>query len=230
MNPPKLDGVEVWKQLEDVLAPRFKLSVLDRAVYFHLLRHTCLEGKLRLRFTIVWLANNLGITCRRARQSVRRLVDIGALHLIERSNIGHVVDVRLPQQLCPAHSNQSALAGSMPSGGANLEQLDFWRTRPLRLAIHAREAGLCFYCLRQTPTRDHCLDHVLPVAKGGTNSYRNLVSCCMDCNSRKRDLSAPDFLRSLYREGELSRKDLTRRLAALRALAAGNLRPSLSSV
>jgi 5-methylcytosine-specific restriction endonuclease McrA len=118
----------------------------------------------------------------------------------------------------------------MPSGGANLEKLDFWRTRPHRLAIHAREAGLCFYCLRQTPTRDHCLDHVVPVAKDGTNSYRNLVSCCMDCNSRKRDVSAPDFLRSLYREGELSRKDITGRLAALRALAAGNLRPSPPSV
>jgi hypothetical protein len=225
MKPKKINAAQVCKEFEDVLAPRLKLSVLDRAVYSHLLRHSFLEGKLRLRFSIVWLAGNLGITSRRARQSVRRLVDIGALHLIERSNIGHVVDVRLPQQLCAAHPNQSVPACSMPSGGANLEQLDFWRTRPLRLAIHAREAGLCFYCLRQTPTRDHCLDHVVPVAKDGTNSYRNLVSCCMDCNSRKRDLSAPDFLRTLYREGELSRKELTARLAALRALAAGNLRP-----
>jgi len=111
----------------------------------------------------------------------------------------------------------------MPPGGPNLEQLDFWRTRPLRLAIHAREAGLCFYCLRHTPRRNHCLDHVLPVAKGGTNSYRNLVSCCMDCNSRKRDLSAPDFLRRLYREGGLSRNDLSSRLAA------GKLRPQVFS-
>ena len=225
MKPKKLDGVEVWKQLEDVLAPRFKLSVLDRAVYSHLLRHTCLEGKLRLRFSIVWLASNLGITSRRARQSVRRLVDIGALHLVERSNIGHVVDVRLPQQLCAAHSNHSAAACSTPSSGVNLDELDFWRTRPLRQAIHAREGGQCFYCRRRIPSRAHCLDHVVPVAKSGTNSYRNLVSCCQDCNSRKRDLPAPDFLRRLYREGSLSRKDLTDRLAALRALAAGKLRP-----
>ena len=180
-------------------------------------------------FRLFGWPSNLGITSRRARQGVRGLVDIGALHLIERSNIGHVVDVRLPQQLCAAHSSQYAPACSMPSGGANLEQLDFWRTRPLRLAIHAREAGLCFYCLRQTPTRDHCLDHVVPVAKDGTNSYRNLVCCCMHCNSCKRDLSAPDFLRSPYREGELSRKELTARLAALRALAAGKLRPRFTT-
>lgn len=110
MKAQKLDGVEVWKQLEDVAAPRLKLSVLDRAVYSHLLRHTCLEGKLRLRFAIDWLAKNMGVTSRRARQSVRRLVDIGALRLIERSNIGHVVTfacrtrsaARAPTDLHPA--------------------------------------------------------------------------------------------------------------------------------
>jgi predicted DNA-binding transcriptional regulator len=228
MKATKLDAVQVCKELEDVLAPRLKLSILDRAVYSHLLRHSRHEGKLRLRFSILWLANNMGVSARRVRQAVRRLVEKGVLRLIERSNIGHVVEVRLPREVRAAHSNQSAPACSMPSGGANLEQLDFWRTRPLRLAIHAREAGLCFYCLRQTPSRDHCLDHVLPVAKGGTNSYRNLVSCCMDCNSRKRDVSAPDFLRRLFREGQLSRQELSGRLAALRALAAGKLRPKVS--
>ena len=75
MKPKRINAVQVCKEFEDVLAPRRKLSVLDRAVYSHLLRHSFLEGKLRLRFSIVWLANNLGITSRRARQSVRRLVD-----------------------------------------------------------------------------------------------------------------------------------------------------------
>jgi predicted DNA-binding transcriptional regulator len=230
MKAAKLDAVQVCKEFEDVLAPRLKLSILERAVYSHLLRHSRHEGKLRLRFSIIWLANNMGVTARRVRQAVRRLVEKGVLRLIERSNIGHIVEVLLPREIRAAHSNQSAPACSMPSGGANLEQLDFWRTRPLRLAIHAREAGLCFYCLRQTPSRDHCLDHVLPVAKGGPNSYRNLVSCCMDCNSRKRDFSAPDFLRRLFREGQLSREELSGRFAALRALAAGKLRPVVAGL
>jgi hypothetical protein len=79
------------------------------------------------------------------------------------------------------------------------------------------------------PSRSHCLDHVVPRAKSGENSYRNLVSCCLDCNSRKRDFSAPDFLRRLFREGQLSRDELSGRLAALRALAAGKLRPKVST-
>jgi predicted DNA-binding transcriptional regulator len=125
MKAAELDAVQVCKEFEDVLAPRLKLSVLDRAVYSHLLRHSRHEGKLRLRFSIVWLANNMGVTARRVRQAVRRLVEKGVLRLIERSNVGHIVEVLLPREVRAAHSNQSAPACSMPSGGANLEQLDF---------------------------------------------------------------------------------------------------------
>src|SRR6267142_1742067 len=58
MKHEKTDAVEVCKELEDVLAPRLKLSVLDRAVYSHLLRHSRFEGKHRLRFSILWLAHH----------------------------------------------------------------------------------------------------------------------------------------------------------------------------
>ncbi len=231
MKHKKIDPLEVCKELEDVLAPRLKLSVLDRAVYLHLLRHSRFEGKPRLRFTIVWLANNMGLTSRRVRQAVRRLVDKGVLRLIERSNIGHLVAVRLPCEVrTPRANHTGAGSRSRAPAGPTLDEMDFWRTRPLRLAIHAREAGVCFYCLRRTPSRAHCLDHVVPVAKSGGNSYRNLVSCCLDCNSRKKDLPAEDFLRRLFREGRLSAKDLSARLLAVQALAAGKLRPPLPSV
>lgn len=229
MKATKLDAVQVCKEFEDVLAPRLKLSILDRAVYSHLLRHSRHEGKLRLRFSILWLANNMGVTARRVRQAVRRLVEKGVLRLIERSNVGHVVEVLLPREVRAARVNRAGAGGQarLP-GTANLNDVDFLRTPALRQAIHAREGGKCFYCLRQTPARAHCLDHVVPRAKSGENSYRNLVSCCLDCNSRKRDFSAPDFLRRLFREGQLSRQELSGRLEALRALAAGKLRPKVS--
>src|SRR5713101_4777659 len=108
MKHEKIDVVEVCKELEDLLAPRLKLSVLDRAVYSHLLRHSRFEGKLRLRFSILWLAHNLGITARRTRESVRRLVDKEILRLVERSNIGHVVEVRLPGEVPAARDGRTA--------------------------------------------------------------------------------------------------------------------------
>ncbi len=226
MKHEKIDVVEVCKELEDLLAPRLKISVLDRAVYSHLLRHSRFEGKLRLRFSILWLAHNLGITARRARESVRRLVDQEVLRLVERSNVGHLVEVRLPGEVPAARATGSR---ARLQGEVNLDELDFMRTPALRRSIHAREHGVCFYCLRRTPRRAHCLDHVVPLAQSGSNSYRNLVSCCLNCNSRKSDLPAADFLRQLFREGRLSAKDLSARLLAVQALAGGKLRPPVFS-
>src|SRR5258708_1193278 len=52
----KTNAVLIWKQLEDVLVPRLCLTLAERAVYSHLLRHSRLEDRLRLRFSILWLA------------------------------------------------------------------------------------------------------------------------------------------------------------------------------
>ncbi len=228
MKLRQIDAVQVCKEFEDVLVPRLKLSVLERAIYSHLFRHTRLVGKSRLRFSILWLANNMGIRGRSVRTAVRRLIHKGALRLIERSNLGHLVEVTLPSEVCAPRVNRTGTtAQAKPL--LNLDEMDFMRTRDLRQAIHAREGSVCFYCLRQIPSRAHCLDHMVPQAAGGSNSYRNLVSCCLDCNPQKSNRPAEDFLRELYREGRLSAKDLSARLRALQDLAAGKLRPKLSS-
>ncbi len=65
------------------------------------------------------------------------------------------------------------------------------------------------------------LDHVVPRVQSGRNSYRNLISRCLECNSKKGQTPAADFLRWLYRERRLSALELTGRLRALDALASG---------
>jgi 5-methylcytosine-specific restriction endonuclease McrA len=49
----------------------------------------------------------------------------------------------------------------------------------------AREQHLCLYCgkhlSRQTLTRDH----VMPLSRGGRDTWENVVSACFQCNSRK---------------------------------------------
>ena len=166
-----------------------------------------------------------------ARQSVRRLIELGVFRLVERSKAGHVIEVRLPDEIRAARPGVlGENNGSQPGATVNLEEIDFMQTKALRQAIHAREQGRCFYCLRRVKARMRCLDHVVPLAELGSNSYRNLVSCCPDCNVRKRDLPAEDFLRQLFREGRLSQSDLSAQLQALRDLAAGNLRPVVAGL
>ena len=231
MKTKKPNAELVWKQLEDLLVPRLRLSVIDRTVYSHLLRHTRLEGKLRLRFSIFWLARNIRLSTGPVREGVRRLVSQGALRLIQRSKAGHVVEVRLPGEIRAMRLNRierRAAAKELRSRAVvNIEEADFLHDKPLRKTIHARERGQCFYCLRRTSSTVHCLDHVVPRSQSGPNSYRNLVSSCMECKVQKGEKAADDFLRRLYRERRLTAAELAGRLRALDALASGKLRPPL---
>src|SRR5438309_4038791 len=233
MKNKKPNAELVWKQLEDHLAPRLRLSVIERTVYAHLLRHSRLEGKLRLQFSLMGVGRNIRLSAGPVRKAVRRLVAQDALRMVQRSKTGHVVEVRLPDEIPAAGLTRNArrAAAKKESTGArapvNLEGVDFMQNKPLRNAIHAREREQCFYCMRRTPPSVQCLDHVVPQARSGRNSYRNLVSSCMECNTQKGETAAADFLRRLYRERRLTAAELAARLRALDALASGKLRPSL---
>jgi hypothetical protein len=216
--------------VEDVLVPRLRLPVIDHVVYLHLLRHSHLEGKRRLRFSILWLSRNMNLTMRPTRDAVRRLAAQGVLRLVERnSKAGHVVEVRLPDAVrgVRAAAVVRAREAARKVATSDIEEVDFLRTLELRRAIHARERGRCFYCLRRITPR--CLDHVVPRARIACNSYRNLVSACMECNAQKRERPAEEYLRWLFREHRLGAAELRGRFEALELLAAGKLRPALPS-
>jgi 5-methylcytosine-specific restriction endonuclease McrA len=216
---------EVWKQMEDILVPQLRLSVLDRSVYSHLLRHSRLEGKLRLRFSIQWLARAVRVSGGPAREAVRRLAALGALRLVVRAACpGRSVPAKSRPGRATIGVRRNSRTPDTQARALPLEDSDFLQTRALRQSIHARERSLCFYCLRRLTPSQKCLDHVVPRVRFGRNSYRNLVSSCVECNSQKSERPARDFLRGLYREQRLTTAELADRLRALDALAAGKPR------
>jgi 5-methylcytosine-specific restriction endonuclease McrA len=218
----EIDAKFLWKQVEDVVVPRLRLSVIDHVVYMHLLRHSHMEGKRRLRFSIPWLAQNINLSTCPTRDAVRRLAACGVLRLVERSKQGHVAEVRLPEEVRGVRVQARAAARAREAARvdrSDIEQVDFVRTIELRRTIHARERGRCFYCLRRIPSRLECLDHVVPRVRVGCNSYRNLVSACMECNAQKGEQPAEEFLRWLFREHRLGAAELRGRFEALELLA-----------
>ena len=225
----EMDAKSLWKQIEDVVAPQLRLPVIDHVVYMHLLRHSHLEGKRRLRFSIPWLAHNINLSTCPTREAVRRLAAHGVVRLVERSKAGHVAEVRLPEEVRGVRAKAAARAreAARKAATSDIEELDFLKTLELRRAIHARERGRCFYCLRRVAPRLECLDHVVPRARVACNSYRNLVSACMECNAQKGERPAEEYLRWLFREHRLGAAELRGRFEALELLAAGKLRPTL---
>jgi hypothetical protein len=228
MKSKRANAGQIWKQLHDALTSRMRMTVIEQAVYSYLVRHTHLEGRARISFSMTWLASGIRVCRGTAQTAVRRLMFVGVLRLVSRTRAGHVVDVRLPGEILGTQEKTGQAAReAAPLGIADIEQADFTRDTRLRKLMYERDGWLCFYCLRRLTARVRCLDHVVPRAKSGANSYRNLVSACMDCNTEKGERAAAHFLRRLYRDGRLAPTELAARLRGLEELAAGKLRPRL---
>lgn len=58
-------------------------------------------------------------------------------------------------------------------------------TLKLRYKILKRDNFMCVICGRRPPDVELCVDHIEPVAKGGSNSESNLRTLCTDCNLGK---------------------------------------------
>jgi len=54
-----------------------------------------------------------------------------------------------------------------------------------RRNLFARDRNQCQYCGKHFPTSDLSIDHVLPRAQGGGDTWENLVCACIRCNARK---------------------------------------------
>jgi 5-methylcytosine-specific restriction endonuclease McrA len=67
--------------------------------------------------------------------------------------------------------------------------------------IYKRDNYSCVYC-GHNRRKDLTLDHVNPQAKGGRDSWDNLVTACFSCNQEKADLSIDDYVMMKMENGE----------------------------
>ena len=71
--------------------------------------------------------------------------------------------------------------------------------KDLREFIFSKTKGRCSYCERKAEE----IDHIIPRAKGGSNSTFNLTPACRSCNEKKSNLSLKEF-------GTLMNKDFSK--------------------
>jgi 5-methylcytosine-specific restriction endonuclease McrA len=73
-------------------------------------------------------------------------------------------------------------------------QTDYYNVRENRVKVYERDEYKCRYCGKQLTRFTATLDHIVPVEKDGDNSFDNLVTACLTCNSQKTNRPVGDFL------------------------------------
>ncbi len=67
---------------------------------------------------------------------------------------------------------------------ANFNKPDY--TPPLNnKALFARDGNICMYCGDKFRHSMLSRDHIIPISRGGTNSWTNVVTACKRCNNHK---------------------------------------------
>ncbi|MBO5388564.1 MAG: HNH endonuclease [Lachnospiraceae bacterium] len=84
----------------------------------------------------------------------------------------------------------------------------------IRKSLYDKEDGKCYICGRQMTLSkntekfsniDATIDHIIPLAKGGTNDISNCAACCRQCNKLKSDMILTDELKKQIKEIVIAR-------------------------
>jgi len=210
------------EEIEDYLIPFLSLDTYEKALYYHLFRHTRLVGKEETIFVLSSALKTVGVTEFSARDRIRKLNEKGCIKIEEITRMGIRVSVLLPAEIKNCVSVPDYYEKIV-----DIEQIDFYNDSKYRQSILERENGECFYCFRKITKDNYVLDHLISQVNSGNNSYRNIVATCHECNSTKTGKNGDDFVRLIYRKGIISGTDLENRLLLIEKIKTGEIRPNI---
>jgi hypothetical protein len=94
-----MDTERVIREIEDLLFVRVELDAWERALYWHLFRHTHLEGLALVVLGLDMLSRQTNISTTKLRDAIRSMAGKGCLSVDERTWVGPTIKVVLPEEL-----------------------------------------------------------------------------------------------------------------------------------
>ncbi len=220
-----MDVEQFLKDFQDHLAPRS--DTYEQAVYLYLFRHTRLIGldeaivgfnSARRRMACAVGEKGKPMSENTAYEKLRSLEEKGCIKILDSTREGRKIRLFLPSEIAGAIPPKASIA--LP----DLETEDFFNVEENRARILMREGHRCFYCLRQLNGDNCVIEHVVS-RPAGTNTYRNVVAACRQCNNRKGATAVEDGVRTLYRDGFLGEAEFRERVSHLERLRSGEVKP-----
>jgi 5-methylcytosine-specific restriction endonuclease McrA len=201
-----LSGLElpdIMRDIIDLLFPH--ITPYQAAIYMYLVRHSVLfDGSQLVRASTRGMREEVvksasgqstGLSQRSVRESLSELEKIGAIQKQgEPNREGTPYRVFLPEEIEVCQRAREELRAASTPVSVKEQEVDYYNIRENRLKIYERDNYKCQHCGKQLTRFTSTLDHVTPVSKGGDNSCDNLVTSCLDCNSKKNARLLGDFM------------------------------------
>jgi len=129
------------------------------------------------------------------RETLAALESIGAIRKDGDPNRdGTLYRIFIPDEIEACRKFRAERAAAEPRPEALESEADYYNVRENRIKVYERDEYKCRYCRKQLTRFTATIDHVKPIVEGGDNSFGNLVTACLDCNSRKNKRPLGDFL------------------------------------
>lgn len=202
-NFDALEIPEIVAAIVDHLQP--ELLPYEAAVYWHLFRKSILgTGQQYARASVRGLMKGviLSSSGQAATLSYKSVQD--ALAGLERKDVilkvgdtnreGTLYKILLPEEIAICQQKMKASRQQQLPTIEIERELDFYNVAENRTKIFEPDNYKCTYCGKQLTRFTVTLDHIQPVSKGGDNSFDNLVTSCLHCNSRRINRPVIDII------------------------------------
>ena len=191
-----LELPEIVSNIIDFLQPL--INPYQSAIYWHLFNNSIIKtGNNLIRVstrglgapkTVVLSASGQseGLSYKAVQKALAGLEDFGAIRKAGDTNReGTLYKVFLPEEIeaCKNYMKEKSIENPIPVD--DKKEQDYYNIKENRYKVFERDGYICHYCGKQLTRFSATLDHIQPVSKGGDNSYDNLITACLHCNSQR---------------------------------------------
>ncbi len=203
------DALEIPSTVSSVV--RFLQPLLtpyEAAIYWHMFDRSILQTgqqfcRVSTRGLMSGVINSASgqsgtLSISTTREALKGLGKKGAIiETGEPNREGTLYRVLLPEEIEACASAMTAVEAMSSALAPNVEkEADFYNVVENRLRVFDRDGYKCRYCGKQLTRFTATLDHLHPVSEGGDNSFDNLTTACLHCNSRRGARPIMDVLTS----------------------------------
>jgi len=192
-NFDALEVPELIAAIVDYLQPI--LTPIEVSVYWYLFRHSILASGSQYTCAGTKSMTNIASSSRKStdqldfksvRTAILGLIEKGVIAVTgETTNVGTPYRILLPEEIPLCRERMATVEERNKPVIDAAGMVDYYNVRENRIKVFERDGYSCHYCNKLLTRFTATLDHIQPVSEGGDNSYDNLVTACLHCNSHR---------------------------------------------